>query len=151
MASLLGYISFTEETTLHWNETVGAKTRLFWLLLCPKVLGTPQQSPTRQVSGNDRHSSSHRLEPRVQSRRAAGPRFFRGCWEGPSCGSSKQPGVLRKSLHFLSLFSSLVAEREYGYQHGPWKQIACLLLLLAMNLIKLFNVCSVSPSVRWGL
>ena len=23
MASLLGYISFTEETTLHWNETVG--------------------------------------------------------------------------------------------------------------------------------
>lgn len=67
---------------------VSAKTRLFWLLLCPKVLGTPQQSPTRQVSGNDRHSSSHRLEPRVQSRRAAGPRFFRGCWEGPSCGSS---------------------------------------------------------------
>lgn len=70
---------------------VSAKTRLFWLLLCPKVLGPPQQSPTRQVSGNDRHSSSHRLEPRVEvpqglaSSAAAG----RALPVAPAAGSSQ--------------------------------------------------------------
>ena len=79
---------FTAPQSICSTPKTSTKTRLFGLLLCPEVLGPPQQSPTCQVSGNDRHLSSHCLEPRVQSHGVAGPRFFHGCWEGPSHGSN---------------------------------------------------------------